>query len=354
MDHDHPFCDNLPSAQLIATMKKSNTGQTAQQVPLVRAAFAEPFRTAMENNGIDADAWFRKVRLPAAKLADPASLVPEIPFWRLINQVAIAEGIPDFGTQVAQAKPWFEIETMKPRLEIQTDLHSLLSEFCDLASGQSSMATFRLEIENDSCRFEFRARPLLHRDIQMELYRVTSMIELVQVFAGDNWRPPGIELIMADNRNTRSNKFLQGCQITFNCPVSAIRFPAKLLDTGSPHRRRHESLTGQTDLLPALEQILSNYIVEAELSIELIADIVGVSPRKLQRQIKDHGSSYRELLNTARKRYALSQLRIGQTGIGEIAKRLGYSNPAHFTRAFNRWTGMTPTAYRLQNHKRSR
>lgn len=81
-------------------------------IGLVKAAFAEPFRIAMLNNGVDPDPYFRKYRLPFSKLEDPELKLPVKSFFHLVNHVAIAEQIPDFGMQVARVRPWYQISRL--------------------------------------------------------------------------------------------------------------------------------------------------------------------------------------------------------------------------------------------------
>ena len=331
--------------------------QTNEQVALMRAAFIEPYRTVIRDHRIDANAWFKKVRLPVKKLEDPALLVPEITVWRLINQVAIAEAVPDFGAQVAQAKPWIEIETMKPMLEIQPDLDSLLAEFCHVVTDSSSIVTFAYRVDGDTCYFEYLNDPLIDGDIQMELYRVTSMIDLVRVFTGSYWRPSIVKLLMAENQVIRSNSMLQGCELEFSSGVTAIGFSANLLNLGHSGRQPHvfdqglttdriRSLAGETGLVTAIEHIFESYISERDLSIELVADLVGASPRNLQRTLKQYGVSYRQVLDDTRKRYALSYLQSKHRSVGEVSKLLGYNDTSNFARAFKKWTGLSPSQYR--------
>jgi AraC-like DNA-binding protein len=67
--------------------------------------------------------------------------------------------------------------------------------------------------------------------------------------------------------------------------------------------------------------------------------------KHLQRMMKEHGLGYSELLNEARQHYALEKLKSPSIKISDIAFQLGYRDAAHFTRAFKRWTGMTPSQY---------
>jgi AraC-like DNA-binding protein len=97
--------------------------------------------------------------------------------------------------------------------------------------------------------------------------------------------------------------------------------------------------------------MLQSYVTEPNLSLGLVADIAGMTPRGLQRLLKAHGSSFRELVNDARLNYALRQLDDSNTSIVKIASDLCYREAGHFTRAFKRLTGLTPSKYRRQNSR---
>jgi AraC-like DNA-binding protein len=51
------------------------------------------------------------------------------------------------------------------------------------------------------------------------------------------------------------------------------------------------------------------------------------------------------MVDDLRHTEAVRRLAIGQESMMEIAFVLGYSDQAHFTRAFRRWTGMAPRDY---------
>lgn len=70
------------------------------------------------------------------------------------------------------------------------------------------------------------------------------------------------------------------------------------------------------------------------------------SSRTLQRVLAMNGTSYKLLLDEVRRELALGYLADGTMTLPEVALMLGFSQQSAFTRAFRRWTGSTPTAYR--------
>ncbi len=330
---------------------------TRKPIGVVKAAFAEPFRIAMLNNGIDPEPYLRRNRLPLKPLDDPELQLPVKSFFHLVNQVAIEQGIADFGMQAAQVKPWYEIETMHPALVAQTTLEALLETFCQIASGESNVAAFELQQRDGMCRLQYTSPPYIRNDIQMELYRVTGMIDLIRVFAGEDWRPDSVDLMMAKNRIAPKNSVFRDCPLRFSQAGTAVVFPQDLL--ALEHTREAAPARGSVpppesvgrletaaNPIPVLSRVLESYVTEPDLSLELVADIAGMTPRSLQRLLKTHGSSYRQLLNDVRKSYALRQLHSHRHAINDVAKRLGYSDASHFTRAFKKWTGLSPSQYR--------
>jgi AraC-like DNA-binding protein len=80
-----------------------------------------------------------------------------------------------------------------------------------------------------------------------------------------------------------------------------------------------------------------------------IARNFGMSERTLKRKLAAQRTSYSELLERERHSRAIDLLR-GVVSVEEVAERLGYSDPANFTRAFRRWTGRSPRALRQTPH----
>ena len=81
-------------------------------------------------------------------------------------------------------------------------------------------------------------------------------------------------------------------------------------------------------------------------SLEDVAARLFLSTRTLKRKLQEEGTSFLRLRNDTRRRDACALLADTDLSVQEIAARLGYENPANFSRAFVRATAKTPTEYR--------
>lgn len=82
-------------------------------------------------------------------------------------------------------------------------------------------------------------------------------------------------------------------------------------------------------------------------NVERIAAELAVSVRKLQQRLSDENTSYSILLTGARRDLAEEFLKSGEVGNDEIAYLLGYSEVSVFSRSFKKWTGQTPSEFRV-------
>ena len=321
-------------------------------IHMVKAAFHVQFKTAMKNCGLSANDYFKKVKLPT-KVIDPESLLPLKPFFHLINIVSINENIPEFGSLVAQTTPWHEVISLGPLIENSKNLKHLLETFCEVASSQSSLVKFSLIDEDSHYRFSYSDVPIYKGDIQMELYRITSMIQLTQLAVDAQWRPDTIHLIQPGSSVIKASPLLSSSKISFSKPDSSISIPGELLQLpvhlDIPERRKaanNADADNNIEFANSIRQILKTYTQTKSISIEELANITDLSVRSLQRRLKANDLKFNDLLKEAKFEHAIEKLHDSQTPIKEIAESLGYSDAAHFTRAFHQWSGMSPTDYR--------
>lgn len=98
-----------------------------------------------------------------------------------------------------------------------------------------------------------------------------------------------------------------------------------------------------TDLILAMVQ---PYLNDGRHDIAFAAEMAGMSTRTLQRRLKLCGRSYSQLLQDARFALAFEGLNDLSMKVIDVAMMAGYESPQHFTRAFRRFTGGTPSQYR--------
>lgn len=99
-------------------------------------------------------------------------------------------------------------------------------------------------------------------------------------------------------------------------------------------------------LMLTLERLISAAALAGTLSLVDAARSLGLSPRTLQRRLALLGTTFEVLVDQWRRAQARQQLTESALPVAVIARRLGYQDPAHFVRAFRRWEGHPPLAWR--------
>jgi AraC-like DNA-binding protein len=84
--------------------------------------------------------------------------------------------------------------------------------------------------------------------------------------------------------------------------------------------------------------------------LESVAQQLHVSPQTLRRHLREEGASFQGLKDQLRRDIAIYHLGRADLSLQQIAEQLGFSEPSAFHRAFKKWTGLTPGAYRAGEH----
>jgi AraC-like DNA-binding protein len=89
-------------------------------------------------------------------------------------------------------------------------------------------------------------------------------------------------------------------------------------------------------------------------SLDDLAKMFNVSSRTMIRHFQAEGTNYRELRDRVHKDLATDSLRNTDNSVECIAMEIGYQDTASFRRAFKRWCGQSPSAYRAENRTENR
>ena len=95
-----------------------------------------------------------------------------------------------------------------------------------------------------------------------------------------------------------------------------------------------------------VRSVLSNQLTTGDMRIAVAARRLATTPRTLQRRLSRAGTSFEAVCDDARRQAADAYLADTTLTIAEVTYLLGYSEPTAFHRAFRRWYGITPQAYR--------
>jgi AraC-like DNA-binding protein len=115
-------------------------------------------------------------------------------------------------------------------------------------------------------------------------------------------------------------------------------------------RRMVEGLLSPAPATPCFKQqvedAIEQLIGKGEVSVDRVADALSLSRQTLYRRLKADGTSFQDVLEAKRRQLALRYLGVDRQSVKATAYRLGFSDPAAFSRAFKRWTGLSPSSVR--------
>jgi AraC-like DNA-binding protein len=94
-----------------------------------------------------------------------------------------------------------------------------------------------------------------------------------------------------------------------------------------------------------VEDAIERLIGQGEVSADGVAAVLNLSRPTLYRRLKAEGTTFQDLLEAKRRQLAIRMLGVERSSVKAAAYRLGFSDPAAFSRAFKRWTGHSPSAF---------
>ena len=321
-------------------------------IPLIRAVQLEPYLTFLDQIGAPSHQLLEASHIQGSILSNPEQFLPEYQVWDFIERAGKKNGsVIEFGLQTGLAGNFdFLLGLMQGALTPYDALH----RFCLLTRLHSSQSTFWLSPQNQEiwfCRQGIQDIAIGQQAV--EGYTLMLMINLVRHATGlKDWQPTKLTLQMSKNPTVAKFKPLENVDIQYRKQVTAVAINTNLLSLpqptpASPHPFNPlDSSAPATDFVGSLRQILEPQLHQHYPTLSFIAQITGMSPRSLQRRLQQAGLTYTKLINQIQFEQAKSLVNDSELKFKDIANQLGYSTQAHFTRAFKRWTGVTPQSFR--------
>jgi len=186
---------------------------------------------------------------------------------------------------------------------------------------------------------------------------MTALLALCDIVAEREIRPIRIELARPADSHAEVYREALRAPIQFGAEVGAFYFDKADLDAPLPHSapdiakatdRIAEHYIETLDPLKVASQVrrlLVDLLPSGKADQELVSSRLNRSASTLQRQLQGEGITYREVLESTQRNLAETYLRDNKHSHAQIAYLLGFSEQSNFSRAFKRWTSMTPRQY---------
>ena len=217
-----------------------------------------------------------------------------------------------------------------------------------------------LEVEDKHSFLKFQ--PAQHK-IPMTHYQVEGVISSLFKFAIDilpyGFSPLCVEFSHQAPKDQFAYEDYFACPVKFESARNGLLFDSTLLDLKIPHSdpdllAHHRSLAEKKlnlvihtpGLSGRVRLVIENEQNWFQLSPSMIANRLNFSLRQMQRMLMDERTSYKKIMDLARKERASILLEQDNLNTDQIAEKLGYFNLSSFHRAFKRWYEITPAQYR--------
>jgi AraC-like DNA-binding protein len=297
-------------------------------------------------------------RLPGASLNDPQSFVASHAFWDFGYRMERLEGIEGLGFLVAEdAGANLVAAGLREKLDTSLTLYQGIDRVREaLATEACGTKLNYTHTNNHTLRIFYTAAlgPEHQGYDTFNLFCLAALLEIIRVFCGPDWRPKEIGLRLSPPPGRLLLERFPDTQIVnakhnyVDVEATAISSPAFSRPDSEVSSVANPENT-EPDLRDSVRKFLAAYTSQHFPCVEMTAEFSGMSVRTLQRQLSASGSSFRDLLAEAKYEEASHLLRHTSEPVADIAGQLGYGNPTHFSRAFMRIAGVSPSVFRRQH-----
>ena len=184
------------------------------------------------------------------------------------------------------------------------------------------------------------------------------LFDLCRMNAGAALRPVAATLRRRKPDPADAYERFFGCPVHFGGEENSFVLSAKDADRPLPSANRQLAATfdkmlaeelarlDKSDVVSRCRAAVLEQLSSGEGTAEDTAKQLHMSPRTLQRKLAEAKTTYLQLVDDTRKDLALRYIEDPRRSVTDITFSLGFSQPSAFTRAFKRWTGVSPSDHR--------
>jgi AraC-like DNA-binding protein len=317
-----------------------------EQLALTRASTIGPIVDIVDRGGGSVERVFSAAELPLQLSETPDALVPLRDQFKLVEFAArelgddASAGIAGLGVY---GRRFISAPSLGAAIRMGNDI---------IGSTLQSATRMTLTVDRGLARWTYGVADPARIGRQKNAILATGyIVDLLRRFVGANWTPTRAELPGAPLQSRTAIEALYRCEMATGDEV-AVSFPADLLEIPNPAPAHCDALELDGalplagDFCASVRELIRLSLLDRRPQRAWVARRLNVSVRTLQRHLREHRTSFAEAVRSIVEQRAVELLRCRNVSVTEIAYELGYSDPAHFTRAFVHWFGEPPHLWR--------
>ncbi|MDP3749534.1 MAG: AraC family transcriptional regulator [Phenylobacterium sp.] len=331
-----------------------------RQEPMVAGHVAQALVGRLAEHGLDVQQLLRRRHIPLSHLAEVRGQIPLRSYVGILEDAAEISGEPLLCLSMSQGAGPEALGAVGFLFLSAPSLRDALDLLCRYSEAIQDRTRMRLEVDERLAKIIYQiSDDLIAPRRQDAEFSLGLMIRLMKTYLGQSGCASEVHLEHAPGAATSAYEQVFGCPIYFNQPTNAILLPREMLNRGGRHPqawlhpileaqlhdlidRKRTGVRFRDRILDALEPTA----LHRGATARSVAYDLGLSASTLHRRLRAEGTSFQRLLDQRREELARRLLQAPGSAIGEVAGALGYAEHAVFTRAFRRWTGLSPTAFR--------
>lgn len=319
-------------------------------IPLIRFGYAKILIHLFSEQGYNLQRILHESGLPSDLYQLDNELLPVEPVRRLLYLIANQVGVTQFGDILRLAFKQQMIPEIAKKFSHCSTLDEALQSAQKIFNCDATHARVALETHLGRrwfCRHtRFEEHPHF---LWSEVFAVMYSIELIRFLTKSAWMPARI-MIRSQQSELFRSVLDQPVQLFVAQEMTALSVAEKELQSkvnipsifpaqAAPVIEWHSSFTD------SVFTALQPYIKEHVLTIDNACVLLKITPRTLQRRLKEENTSFRKLKDSLMFSLSCELMAKGHS-LTYIASQLGYANLSHFSRAFKRISGITPKLYK--------
>lgn len=323
---------------------------------LTKARSMGPVAELVERSGGSIARVFRRAELPLRLIDEPERLILLKDQLNLVECAAREIGDDALAARLSTEAGFASLGTYGRQIDAMPSLGAALAKASAMIGPLLQSSTkFTLGVAGGVARWTYGLTEAAEIGRQKnEMLALGYMLDLIRRFAGASFTPSRVALAGPPPPGK------SGVEAIFRAEVSragtaAVFFPADLLELPNPRLSEWRGSDGcelpaADDIAACVARLIDLALLDSRPNVDWVCRRMDMSRRSLQRRLGSRGASFDSLLRRALIARA-SELLQGGAGATETAYELGYSDPAHFTRAFRSWTGKTPREWRRRRNE---